>query len=591
MTVAEKLTALRGEMAKEGVDAVIVGNADPHNNELVAARWRGREWLSGLRGSNGTVVCTADWCGLWADSRYYEALDLAVADTEIIAMRSSDVDTPTIDTWLKTNLPEGATVAFFGGDTTVTQARSWIDSLEPAGFKVRTEPDLLERIWTDRPAAPQGELYPVRDELAGETIQSKLARVRQEMATKKIDAYLLGRTDESCWLFNFRGTDQPGNATPYCHTLVEREKVTFFIDPTKLGVAGKERYEAAGVTLRGYEEVGAALRDLPGSTRILLVPGYTNHALAQAAAHCVAIKDRAIVTDLKGVKNETEVAHTRRALLDDGAALVRFFHWLEGAMAAGETITEFSAGKKLDGFRAEVTGWRHAGFDSIVGFGPNSASNHYNAREESSATLAPGSLLLVDSGGNYEHGLTDTTRTISLGPPTAQQKEDYTMVLAALIECITLEFPEGATGAQIDGVCRRPLWLSGRNFKHGTGHGVGFGLEIHEGPQNLSPASQEKFILGQITTIEPGCYRSGDYGIRIENMVHTVLSRETAFGRFFKFENLTFCPINTDLVEPSLLTESQRTWLNAYHAEVLEKLTPLLGDAEREWLARECRAV
>lgn len=591
MQVAEKIAGLRNEMRAEGIDALIVANTDPHNNELVADRWRSREWLAHMKGSSGTVILTQDWCGLWADSRYYEAATEALAGSEIELVRMSDVGVLSIDGWLKSKMPDGAVIAFDGSVTDLQQAKTWKESLESAGYQLQTDFDLVERVWRDRPAAPKGEFFLVSEEFSGESITSKIARAREELAKLKVDAHLLGRTDESCWLLNFRGSDVVGNTTPYCYTLLTQNDIIFFVDEDKFPIGGKEIFTNAGVTVRPYEEVENALRALPDSTRLLLVPRYTNFALAQAAAHCVQMNERAILTDLKGVKNETEVAHLRNALIDDGAAMVKFYTWLYESLRADKVVTELSASRKLTEFRAEFPGFRQASFESIMGYAAHGALNHYAVDEASDIPVKLESIFLIDSGGNYEHGTTDTTRVIPMGEPTAVQKGDYSSVLRALIELITLEFVEGATGAQLDGICRQALWKNGRNYKHGTGHGVGFGLEVHEGPQNISGSSVEKFVLGQITTIEPGCYRTGSHGIRIENMVHTVLSRETEFGRFFKFENLTFCPISVDLVDKSFLTAAQVDWLNAYNAETLDKLSPKLTEKERAWLSHECRAI
>ncbi|MEN8660992.1 MAG: aminopeptidase P family protein [Lentimonas sp.] len=589
--VSDKLSAVRSAMAAAGVDALIVSNADPHSNEYVAPHWECRQWLTHMKGSNGTVLVTADWCGLWTDSRYYEMATEAMAGTEIKLIRMSDIGVPTIEEWLKSHFDEAETVAFNGAVTSLKQARAWTKSFDVAGLQWRSDLDLISPLWVDRPPEPKGELFLVGDEYTGQSIESKIAAVRGQMKGQKLQAYLLGRTDESCWLLNFRGTDMATSSTPYVYTLITMDEVLFFVDADKLTDAAKEKFAAARVSVKEYGEIGVALQRLDALTRLLIVPQYASYELAKAAEHCVQIEDRAIVTDLKAVKNETEVGHLKRALIDDGAALVKFYTWLNRSMQAGERLTEFDADKKLLEFRSEVDGFRHVSFDSIVGYGPNGALNHYSAEEATAAGLKPESLLLVDSGGSYLHGSTDTTRTNSLGVPTQQQKDDYTLVLSGMIELILLEFAEGSTGAQLDGVCRQPMWQHGRHFKHGTGHGVGFGLEIHEGPQGISGLAIEKMKLGMITTIEPGCYRSGEYGIRIENMVHTVLSQENEFGRFFKFENLTFCPINVDLVEPSLLSARQLDWLNNYHVEVLEKLSPLLNDEAREWLVHECRPV
>lgn len=591
MQVTEKLSSVRALMAENDVDALFVSNSDPHNNEHVADRWRCRQWLSHLKASSGVVVVTANWCGLWTDSRYYETAILALKGTEIELMRASDVDVPKIEEWIKKELPDGSTVAFNGVDTSVTQAEVWMGSLQPAGFKIRTDLDLVDSIWKDRPQPPCGKFFFVDKSIVGESVESKISRVREEMKSRKIDAHLLGRTDESCWLLNFRGTDIENNPTPYCFTLVTLDRVVLFADGEKLGSNDRDSLVAAGVEICDYAEVENALRALDASARLLIVPNHTSYALKQAGDHCVGVKDRALVTDLKGIKNETEVANFKRILIEDGAAMVRFYCWMYETLRSGGEVSELSASHKLEACRAEIDGFRHVSFESIMGYGADGALNHYSVDESSDKPVHLEGLFLIDSGGNFVLGTTDTTRVIPMGEPTALQKADYTMVLRGFIDLIALKFAEGATGAQLDGICRQAMWATGRNFKHGTGHGVGFGLEVHEGPQNISGTCKELMKLGQITTIEPGCYRPGQWGIRIENMVHTVLSSENEFGRFFEFENLTFCPINVDLVDPSLLNPQHISWLNSYNAEVLEKLSPLLDESQRAWLRNECRPV
>jgi len=591
MQTNQKITLLRTEMAAAGIDAYIVSNADPHHNEYVAERWCCREWLSGMKGSAGTVVVTADWCGLWTDSRYYEiALD-ALEGTEVELIRSSDLDVPSIDKWLKSNLKSGQTVGFNGADTDLKQARDWVKQFDQASLKARTDLDLIDVIWKDRPGAPKGELFLVDDSYAGQSIESKITAVRDEMTTAGVEAYLLGRTDESCWLFNFRGTDILNAPTPYCFALVTQQAVIFYVDAEKLSPAAKTKFESAGVTISDYDAVKQDLEELDASVRILIAPTYISYQLSEAVKQCMQIESRPIVTDLKGAKNETEVNHLKKALIDDGAALVKFYTWLYGSLRNGEKVTELSASRKLEACRAEFDGYRHVSFDSIMGYGPDGALNHYCVDESSDKPVLLENIFLIDSGGNFVHGTTDTTRTIPMGEPTQLQKEDYTAVLHGMLDLLLLEFPEGATGGQLDGICRQAMWKHGRNFKHSTGHGVGFGLEVHEGPQHIAANSPERIKLGMITTIEPGCYRSGEHGIRIENMVHTVLSHENEFGRFFKFENLTFCPINTDLIEKSMLPQHLIDWLNDYHVEILEKLSPLLNEEEQAWLKHECRPI
>jgi len=342
MQVDDKLSSLRSEMAKEGIDALIVSNADPHHNEYVADRWGCRQWLTGMKGSNGTVLLTANWCGLWTDSRYYEITEDAIKGTEIELMRMSEIDVLTIDEWLKANLEAAKTVAFNGADTDLNQAEKWIKGFELTGFKVRTDLDLIDIIWTNRPAPPKGELFLVDIKYTGQSIEDKITAVRAKMNELKLDSYLLGRTDESCWLLNFRGTDIFANPTPYCYTLVMQDEVLFFVDKEKLTTEATENFVSAGVTIKAYDEIENTLKSLDASTRLLLVPDYISHRLAEAAEHCVQIKDRPIVTDLKAVKNETEVANLKLALIDDGAAMVKFFTWLYRSLNDGETVTELS---------------------------------------------------------------------------------------------------------------------------------------------------------------------------------------------------------------------------------------------------------
>ncbi len=591
MQTDQKLASLRAVMAAENIDAYIVSNADPHQNEYAADRWKSRAWLSDMHGSNGTVVVTKDWAGLWTDSRYYEAAELELAGSEIELVRMNDIGVLDILTWLKSNLTEGQTVGFNGADTGLRQAREWVKSFQQAQIKTNTQLDLIERIWEDRPAPPQGELFIVDDSYAGKSIEEKVNEVRDKMNEQGVEAYLLGRTDESCWLLNFRGTDIKDSPTTYCYTLITEAAVTFYVDPGKLTSTSKQKFQTAGITIKNYDAIVEDLTVLHPSQRLLIAPNHISYQLAEAVKHCTCIESRPIVTDLKSIKNETEVRHLKQVLIDDATAMVKFFTWLHAGIKRGEKITELSASHKLESFRAEMTGFRHVSFESIMGYASDGAIVHYAVDETSDKVILPENIFLIDSGGNFLHGTTDTTRTIPMGESSQQQKNDYTLVLHSMLDLLTVEFAEGATGAQLDGICRQAMWKHGRNFKHGTGHGVGFGLEVHEGPQGISGKNLEEMKLGMITTVEPGCYRPGEHGIRIENMVHTVLSKETEFGRFFKFENLTFCPINTDLIERSILPQQHIDWLNAYHAEILVKLSPSLNEEEQAWLKHECRAI
>ena len=591
MTTAEKLASLRAWMEKNSVNAAIIPNADPHNNEYQAPRWLSRQWLSGLKGSNGTVVVTAEKSGLWTDSRYYDAAEEALAGSEIKLFRASDPGVDSIIDWLKSELKAGDVVSFSGNDISEADASSWVSSLKVANISANTELDPVDEIWTDRPAEPCGKLDLVAEELTGQSTEEKLKDLRALMQKKGVQVYLLGRTDESNWLLNFRGTDMENHPTPYCYTLVSADEAIFFVDERKLSDEAKSKFTAAGFTIRGYGEVASVLEELDKDTRLLMVPRYTNHNLYKAGSHCFLIKERALATDLKGVKNEVEMENTRKVMIEDGAAMVRFYFWMYGELKAGRKVTELSASKKLLECRQAIPGFRHVSFDSIMGYKAHGALNHYSVDENSDVEVTLDGIFLIDSGGNFENGTSDTTRVIPMGTPTQEQKIDYTLVLKCLIELITAEFPEDATCAQLDGICRRPMWQHHRLYRHGTGHGVGYGLEVHEGPQNFSGLTTERMYEGMLSTIEPGIYRSGEYGIRIENMVHTVKSADTPFGKFFKFENLTFCPINVDLVDTAYMDDYHIEWLNDYNAQVVEKLSPLLNEDEVSWLKYECRPV
>lgn len=578
-------------MKENGVDAAIVPNADPHNNEYQASRWLSREWLSGFKGSNGTIVVTADKSGLWTDSRYYEAAEEILAGTEIQLFRASDPGVDTFIEWLKSELSSGSVVSFSGDDVSYMDASDWVSALRVSNISCNTSLDPVGEIWTDRPAVPCGKLDLVADELTGRATAEKLQDLRILMQKKGVEVYLLGRTDESNWLLNFRGTDMENHPTPYCYTLVSKDEAIFFVDERKLSDEAKAKFTGAGFTIQPYDDVAKVLKSLGEETRLLMVPRYTNYNLYKAGSHCFLIKERALATDLKGVKNAVEMENTRKILIEDGAAMVRFYFWMYSELNAGRKVTELSASRKLRDFRAEIPGFRHVSFDSIMGYKAHGALNHYSVDESSDVEVTLDGIFLIDSGGNFENGTTDTTRVIPMGKPTEEQKIDYTVTLKSLIELITAEFPEDATCAQLDGICRHAMWQHHRLFRHGTGHGVGYGLEVHEGPQNFSGLTTERMHEGMLSTIEPGIYRSGKYGIRIENMVHTVKSADTPFGKFLKFENLTFCPINVDLVDVAYLEDKHIEWLNDYNAQVVAKLSPLLKEEEIAWLVHECRPV
>jgi len=587
----ERIADLRQWMEENNIDAAIIANSDPHTNEYSAPRWMGREWITGFHGSAGTVVVTAEKAGLWTDSRYYLIAEAALQDTGIELFRMNDPGVLKLEEWLAGELEKGQSVAVMGEETSILNVEKWAETLGEFEIELVTDRPFLDEIWKDRPAAPKGQIYPVPDEIAGFGVADKIEQVREKMREQGLDAYLLGRTDESAWLLNFKGTDVPNRTTTYCYTLVTFEDVCFFIDPDKVAAEHRKALELAGVTLCDYGAVGEAASNIGEDARVLIVPFYLNEALYRKLSHARINRGRAIVTDLKARKNATEIGHLRKCMVRDGAAIVKSYVWIYDTLRSGAPISEWRVSQKLEEMRALQEDFAHVSFESIVGFNGNGALNHYFVTEDSDVDIHAEGVLLIDSGGVFLSGTTDTTRVIPLGDIHDGHKRDFTLVFKCLLKLMRMKFPQGTTGAQLDGICRESMWQHGRTFKHGTGHGVGFGLEVHEGPQNISGTNTEKMELGMLTTIEPGIYRPGEYGIRLENMVHTIEADSNEFGDFYEFENLTFCPFSRQLLDLDLLTDDELDWLNAYHREVLERLTPHLDKHELEWLSEECREI
>lgn len=590
-SVRNRIAALRQWMEQNGAAASIIANSDPHTNEYSAERWMGREWITGFHGSAGTVVVTADTAGLWTDSRYYLLADIALEDTGITLFRMNDHGVPTVQEWLASELSEGQSVVVMGEETSVLNVETWADALCANGVKIITDQPFLNEIWEGRPAAPKGQIYPVPVAFSGFSVAEKIEQVREKMREQHVDTYMLGRTDESAWLLNFKGTDVQARTTTYCYTLLTLDDVRFFIDPDKVTAKHRDVLDQQGVTLCDYNSVSDAATSLGEEARVLVVPFYLNDALYQKLSHTKVKRGRAIVTDLKGRKNATEMKHLRECMVRDGAAIVKAFLWIDDQLKTGEPLSEWRVSVKLEEMRSLQEDFAHVSFESIVGFNGNGALNHYFVTEDTDVDIHPEGVLLIDSGGVFMSGTTDTTRVIPLGAIHADHKKDYTLVLKCLVKLMRTKFPRGTTGAQLDGICREQMWQDGRSYKHGTGHGVGFGLEVHEGPQNISGISVEKMELGMLTTIEPGIYRPDEYGIRLENMVYTIEEESNQFGDFYQFENITFCPFSPELIDLDLLSEDELAWLNDYHRQVLERLTPHLDEREVKWLRNECREI
>lgn len=592
MTHSEKLAKLRLAMQAQGVDAYIIPSSDPHISEYLPERYKCIAWASGFTGSAGTLVITQGFAGLWTDGRYFVQADEQLAGSGFVLVKLKMQGAAEYADWLANELAEGSVVAFDGKLASVAIAQTVLDTLLPKGMTVRGDVDLLEELWDNRPALPTAPAYLIDESTTGEPAVSKLRRVRDAMTRKGAQAHLVSSLDDVAWLLNIRGSDVPCNPVVLAFLLFEAERVSLYIDGQKLSEGDKERLAEAGVLVAPYGRVEAALANLPAGTAILMDPRRTCYALYDAVPDTVAVvEDTNPSTNYKAVKNAVEVAHMRETMVKDGVAMTRFFKWLEENVGV-EPITELSLAAKLREIRAMGEGFVGESFTTIGGYKANGALPHYMATPESHAVLERDGLLLVDSGGQYMTGTTDITRVVSLGNISEAQRKDYTLVLKAMIEGSSTTFTHGTKGYQIDAITRRPLWEHLRNYGHGTGHGIGFFLNVHEGPHVFNAANVNVAIEpGMITSIEPGLYREGEYGIRIENLVLSRVAAENQFGTFLDFETLTLCYIDTDLIDKSLLDARHIEWLNAYHATVFERLGPHLSEKERSWLAEKTKSI
>ncbi|GHE23795.1 aminopeptidase P family protein [Sphingobacterium griseoflavum] len=591
MAHKERLAAIRAEMNARGIAAYIIPSSDPHISEYLPERFKGIAWASGFTGSAGTLAITQDFAGLWTDSRYFVQANEQLAGTGFELMKLKVQGAAEYAFWLADVLPAGSTVAFDGNLASIAVAQGVQDALEPVGVQVDGHVDLLASVWKDRPTLPFAPAYLLDEKATGESTAAKIARVKAKLIEKRATAHLISSLDDLAWILNIRGRDVKCNPVVLGFLLIEAASTTLFIDRAKLNDNDQERLRAIGVAIRDYSEAFAAVASLRAD-RILLDPKRTCFAMYDAVPSTTAIVEAINPsTGLKAVKNEVEIAHTRRAMIKDGVAMTRFFKWVEEHVPQGN-LTEIYLAEKLQEFRAAGKDFVDISFDTIAGYLEHGALPHYKATEQSNATLAPRGLLLVDSGGQYKDGTTDITRVISLGHATNEEKIDYTIVLKGMIEGSMAVFPKGTRGYQIDAITRRPIWGKLRNYGHGTGHGVGFFLNVHEGPHTFNPSNIDIAVEeGMITSIEPGLYREGAYGIRIENLVLSKVLESNQFGEFMDFETLTICYIATDLVDKSLLDQQHIDWLNQYNAWVFEKLAPGLQEEEAAWLKEKTKAI
>jgi len=592
--INQRLEALREEMRRESIDAFIFPSTDPHNGEYVPAHWEGRKWISGFDGSAGTAVVTMDDAALWTDSRYFIAAAQQLEGTGFRLMKERVEGTPTIIRWLGMKLSplDNPVVGVDGMVNSAAAVSELIDGLRSeGGITVRTNFDPLGIIWKDRPSVPANPVFIHPLEYAGETCRSKLARIRRALRENHAAGMLVAALDDIAWTLNLRGSDVSCNPVFVSYLLIAPEYATLFVDPAKIDAGIKAYLEAEGVRTAGYgyEEVRRALADY-GEYNILVDENEINYNLFNAVK-CKKVMLPSPIPYMKAVKNEAETAGFRRAMLRDGVAMVKFLKWLKPAVEAGGQ-TEMGIDRKLTSLRAAQPLFRGVSFDTIAAYQEHGAIVHYEATPDTDAELRPEGFVLIDSGAQYLDGTTDITRTVALGPLTEEQKRVYTLVLKGHIQLEMCVFPRGASGTQLDALARKDLWKYGLNYMHGTGHGVGAYLNVHEGPHQIRMEYRPAPIVeGMTVTDEPGIYLEGRFGVRIENTLLTVPHIETEFGRFLRFESLTLCPIDLSPVIPDMLSPEEVAWLNDYHRMVYDKLSPLLNEEEREWLRENTREI
>ena len=591
--ICNRIEALRDVMRREGIDAFIFPSTDPHNGEYVPAHWEGRKWISGFNGSAGTAVVTMTDAALWTDSRYFIAAEEQLRGTGFRLMKERVEGTPSITRWLGMKLAtvQSPTVGVDGTVNSASSVASLITELRAeGGITVRTNFDPLALIWTDRPPVPQDKVSIHPLEYAGEPCHDKMARIRQQLKSMHAYGMLVSALDDIAWTLNLRGTDVHCNPVFVSYLLIDTKRATLFVDRAKLTPEVEAYLEAEGVAVAGYADVRRGLERY-GEYNILMDDNETCYTLFNIP-QCQKVVAPSPIPAMKAVKNPTEIEGFRRAMLRDGVALVKFMRWLRPAVEAGGQ-TEMSVDAKLTALRAAQELYRGLSFDTIAAYREHGAIVHYEATPETDAELRPEGLILIDSGAQYLDGTTDITRTVALGPVTDEERLVYTLVLKGHIQLELCKFPRGASGTQLDALARKDMWAYGYNYLHGTGHGVGSYLNVHEGPHQIrmeyKPAP---LVEGMTVTDEPGIYLPGRFGVRTENTLLVVPYRETGFGRFLQFEPLTLCPIDTAPVITDMLTGDEKAWLNAYHRTVFDRIAPLLDDeADRQWLAHACAAI
>ncbi|MBR4848495.1 MAG: aminopeptidase P family protein [Bacteroidaceae bacterium] len=587
--ICKRIELFRSYMSENGLNAFVVVSSDPHSSEYVADRWKCREWLSGFDGSAGTVVVTADKALLWTDSRYWLAADKALAGTGVELMKDGLAETPSITEWLSCNLKSGDVVGVDATVCSVAEVNAWRASLAFCSISVEAADDPFDVLWNDRPAVPLSLAQIMPEDISGETAASKIARLRDAFKKEGGDGMVVTMLDEIAWLTNLRGCDVEYNPVLVSYMLVTDESAVLFIDDCKLTDDVKAYLQSQGISVAPYNGIWQALKEYDKAT-LLLQPNRCNAAVGNVVGKKAVFCDSPIAL-MKAVKNDVEIEGFERAMLSEGVAMVKLLNWLRPAVEKGG-VTELDVDAKLTELRSADTAFRGLSFATIAAYGANGAIVHYEPTPAENAMLAPEGFLLLDCGGQYLYGTTDVTRTIALGALTDEEKADYTRVLRGHISLAMAKFPKGTCGTQLDVLARQWLWKAGENYLHGTGHGVGHFLNVHEGPHQIRMNNMPTHLVpGMTVTNEPGLYKAGRHGIRIENTMVVKPYCEGEFGVFYELSPLTLCPIDKTPIVPELLGDEAKDYLNAYHTMVYKKLSPYLEGDELQFLKDACSAL
>lgn len=588
LSISQKIESIRKEMRENGLSAYIIPSSDPHLSEYPAPHWKTRGWISGFDGSFGTVILTLKEAALFTDSRYFLQATSQLENTGIHLVKMGLPDSPSFAEWLTEKLAKGSSVGIDPWVYAASDALALDAALRKKELFVNAKTDFISKVWEDRPKLPSDPIFVFPIEFSGRSSQEKISQLREILAKEGCDYLLLSALDEIAWTFNIRGNDVKYNPVVISFALISKDKSVLFIPPSKINREDLHYFKQEEIQLADYNKIAPFLSHLPAGSKIMLDASKTNLALYNSIpSECKIIKQVSPANRLKSLKNEIEIEGYKQAMIYDGIALTKFFIWLDENVDKG-TVTEYTVGEMLKEFRSQQPYYAGEGFGTITGYKDHGAVIHYIPTPDNAYTIARDGTLLIDSGGQYFKGTTDITRTITLSTPSEKQKKDFTLILKGNIALGTAVFPQKTRGSQIDILARKVMWENGINYLHGTGHGVGHFLNVHEGPQSIR-MEENPVVLepGMVLSNEPGIYRNGEYGLRIENMILIKEKEETQFGKFFQCETITLFPIDKNLIEKELLNQDELNWLNDYHQMVYDKLSPYLNEKEKEWLKNQ----